>query len=609
MRPRGSERIEAARAVVAPPKGQAHASEPDATLRASTGRSGSSHAFARLARSRFTSGWIAAGLLAVACDTVQPVLSCEGAGASTAAASAPDRRLIGAGHEYPGDGMLASRWDELRGSQRARRAAAWEVIARVLAPVAVAQPTSVPDAAVPRFRTWYDDEDVTRIFRHAYERLSPAARADRARIPEAAIDAAIEANLHVLDGMAAWTDERWAEYVARIEDREELAAVGGIRRIAISPEAARHVVRSYPEILRCFREGSPPPFLDGDPAERTLVREPIAIEPCASYVAGPFWIATEGTLDAHLEGAVAGATMRVLVGPTLPGAIEACTGPGDLGCEATGPGAAYIEVRASGRPVSGRLIVGYRAPDVPESSCLDGSFPLGAATVAQHWQRVELGPLPTFDTRAEAIAAHLAEDATWGAGDGQADPGPDEIFTIRVPAGGTYRLAGMHIRTRELDRWVNVTMWWTPTPEETFGADRPDSIRALGGPWAHYAMCVSIDDVERDPDPAGGFTTDHPSLAAALRAARDESGSSWCSNPYIDAAPGLVRSNCVGCHQHAMSGIEPGEVVMDETRYPLGGRAIVRNNFPSDHFWGLDAGDDLANVIADTVEYWEGTGP
>src|SRR5699024_7817 len=147
---------------------------------------------------------------------------------------------------------------------------------------------------------------------------------------------------------------------------------------------------------------------------------------------------------------------------------------------------------------------------------------------------------------------------------------------------------GLHIRTRELAHWMNITLWFSPDPDEDFGADRPDAIRALGPPWSSYKMCVAIEFDEHDPDPNGGFIDDAPSLAAALRAVHEgPGGPSWCSNPYIDAGPGLARSNCVGCHQHAMSGARPAEIATDESRFPESGRLQMRNNFPADHFWGL----------------------
>ncbi len=106
--------------------------------------------------------------------------------------------------------MLAARRDELLGSERARRAAAWQVVARVLAPVPLAEPVGVAgaDGAVPRFRTWYDAEDFSRAFHAAFEALGAEGRAARARLDDAALDAALDANLHALDGLG-WTSERW----------------------------------------------------------------------------------------------------------------------------------------------------------------------------------------------------------------------------------------------------------------------------------------------------------------------------------------------------------------------------------------------------------------
>ena len=193
-------------------------------------------------------------------------------------------------------------------------------------------------------------------------------------------------------------------------------------------------------------------------------------------------------------------------------------------------------------------------------------------------------------------------------GDGAAEPTAAQAYTMRVRSGNSFRLAAMHIRTREVDRWLNITLWWSPTPDTDFGADRPAAVRALGGPWSSYKMCVATDYDEHDPDPTGGFSQSAPSLGAALRAVHEGSGSpSWCSNPYIDAGPGLVRSNCVGCHQHAMTGLRGGESANDARRFPGNGRLQVRDNYPSDQFWGLDAGDDVATVFAETVSWWRST--
>ncbi len=270
----------------------------------------------------------------------------------------------------------------------------------------------------------------------------------------------------------------------------------------------------------------------------------------------------------------------------------------------------FVRASADREAVTGTLDVRYAAPDVPLAACLRGVFPLDAATVAMEWRRVEGSTaLPTYDTSGPALARRLANGtATWGPADGTASPTASSIYTMRLENGATFQLAGMHIRTRELSRWMNITMWWSPTPDTDFGADRTASVRALGGPWGSYKMCASMDFTEGDGDPGGGFDRDAPTLAASLRAVHEgRGGPTWCSNPYIDGAPGLVRSNCVGCHQHAMSGLRPGETVVDERNYTHAGRAQVRNNFPSDQFWGLDGGDSYATVFAETVSWWAAT--
>lgn len=527
-----------------------------------------------------------------------------------APATAEDRRVIGLADPYPPDTTLMAREDELRASIRARREAAWEVVARVFAPITLDQPTAVDGATIPRFRTWYDRDDLQRVFRRTYEALGRDGRVSRTRFTEAALDEAFGWNPSAILEVPGWTEARFNEYALGLDEDAEIAHLGGLVRIGMSPDVARHVALSYPEILRCAPLAARPPrFVDG-PAESTqrMARAPVALAACEVRTFGPFYVATGGRISATLEGGDAAGALRLVRGETRPLGEEACATSTDASCEADGPGAFWVDVESTGEPVSGMLDVTHTAPDVAFAGCLDGVFPLASATVAAEWRR--LGepaiPFPTFDTSAESLRAHVeAADATWTpTGDGSADPGPDRIYTMRVPGGGTFGLAGLHIRTREVSNWMNITLWWSPTPNETFGADRSASVEALGAPWNQYAMCVSIDDVEGDPDPTGGV--DDPGLGASLAVVHEGlNGPTWCSNPYIDAAPGLVRGNCVGCHQHGYTGARAGETVMDETLFPSHGRLFVRNNHPADQFWGIDAGDDLGAMIQETVDYWD----
>ncbi len=557
--------------------------------------------------SRTLTGALALAALTSACDpSPDPPpdnTTCNGVSSQASAASAEGRWLIGLAARYPADTSLAGRNDELRRSQRARREVAWQAVARALAPVPLAHDAGVAGATVPRFRTWYDREDVYRTFGRLYGALGAAGRAAQQRFTDESLDDALGWNARFVTTLPEWPTTRLDTYAASFNSATAVAGITGVQRIGLSPDAVRHLVSSYPEVVACLARGAPPTFADGPVASQQLAREPVALARCGAQMHGAYFVATGGQLTARVEGAT-NAEIRVLDGVADTSPVR-CTATATAGCTVMGPGTFTVRVVALGQATSGTLDVRYTPPTADSATCLHGVFPPGAATVAMEWRRVGLGDaFPVYDTSATALARRLAGDATWGTGDSTAEPDASSIYTMSLASGATFRLAGMHIRTREVDRWINITLWWSPTPDEDFGADRPAAVRALGGPWSSYKMCVATDFDELDPDPSGGFGQSAPSLAAALRQVREGGGPSWCSNPYIDAGPGLVRSNCVGCHQHAMSGVRPAEVQNDITRYPANGRRQVRNNFPSDGFWGLDGGDNIASVIAEAVDYY-----
>lgn len=536
---------------------------------------------------------------AAACGPAQP--ACTDVGAHEEEVSAPDRRLLGAAAAYPADPTLEARFEELASSQRARRAAAWEAVARVLAPVPLSEPVPLGEASVPRWRTFYDREDFARLFSRLYSGLDPDARAARAPLGAAQIDEAFVWNTAFVDELGTWPEERWDAYVAAFDSPEAVNSLGGVHRIAMSPAMTRHLMTSYAEVLRCLEEGPPPAELAGEPREDELARAPVALGACGEARFGPFFVARGGTLEAAIEGA----RVALLEGASLTDAAPVCEAEGE--CTAEGPGIFHVRITAS-EEVRATLSV-TRSEVAPPVACLRGALPLDAVSIAAEWRRLDPErPLPTYDTSAAALAA-LMDDATptWGEGEGSAMPGPDAIYTQRLPSGATFVLAGLHVRTRELPLGLDITLWWSDRPDEDFGADRPEAVRALGGPWSHYKMCVAVEHVELDPDPRGGFgESGDGALGAALAAVHEgRFGPTWCSNPYIDAAPGLAVGNCVGCHQHAMSGLRPGEIATDAARFPSNGRLSARNNYPADGTWALDAGDELAWRMHEIVDYWQ----
>jgi hypothetical protein len=547
----------------------------------------------------------ALGLVALAACGDDAVVDRCAVGHLTAAVSAPARKLYGPAAPYDPDGTLRGRDDLLAGSVRARRAAAWQAVARALAPVALAvPPPSAPDATVPTWLTWYGKDDVTRLFHRAYPALSDARK--RARDPFAPdeIDQALAWNPTAVDGQIGWTPERWAAYLAALDSSTVIAGAAGTNRVGYSPGAARHLLASYPQIVRCAQDPARPARVAEGPGagQRQLVRVPLALDPCADASFGPYFVDAEGALTATAAGAAITIT-------DARGAIR-CAGAIDAPCTAAGPGPLRVSVTAGGDGVEGALEIDYAAANPTWASCLASAFPLDAAVIKADWRRALGDPLPTYDTSAAGLARHLGPggDLDWGAGDGAADPGADRIFTIATDpttvGGPVYRLAALHLMTKELDHWLWVTLWWSPDPDSDFGADRPAAIAALGGPWRNYKMCVTTAFDERDPDPRGGFGP--TSLGLALAATGAAPGApSWCSNPYLELGHGNAASNCLGCHQHGGTGVGVDQILGDPDGFPALGRTQLRDNFPADYSWALDAGDHLGQALTDEVLYWD----
>ena len=534
-----------------------------------------------------------------ACNTPEPA-RCE---VRIEASTLADRHLTGVASEYVSDSTIGARQDAMAHSQRTRREVAWSIIARVLAPTRVT--AGDVSFTTPAFRTYYDRDDFARTFNHLYEGLSSTDRARRAPFDASQVNAGLAWNAEALMGADGWDDARWQSYLTSLDTTPERDGVGGIRRMQMSPGLVRHLAASYPEIVRCIEDGRPPAFIDRTGATRSLSRTPITLPMCSSTMLGPYFAGSGEHVTATLLAASsASARVELLQGESPTALTSVCSQ--QSACEADGPGTFFVRVNAETEGLEANLEVSAEDASEAPVGCLAGAFPPDALSIAAEWRRVDPElPLRAYDTSAEGLRRHLAENATWGAGDMLVDPSTDDIYTVDTPAGTRFRLVAFHIRAREVSQWVNITVFWSPHPNQDFGADRPAAMRALGGPWSNYSMCVSTELTEGDPDPYGGFASDAPSLGEALAVVHEGvPGPTWCSNPFIDAAPGLARGNCIGCHQHAFGGLRPGEIALDPARFPNGARLGYRNNAPADGFWGLDSGDNLATVMHDAVRYF-----
>ena len=451
---------------------------------------------------------------------------------------------------------------------------------------------TLPDGAeipkIPRWSTWYGVEDISTIFKAAYGQLSPEDQRARRHFTDEEIGRAMLVNNSAVDRSRRWPLRRYTDAVGDLfgcalpqedgESDEDYAtrcalsrqsnfsggstAGGGIARMVYSPAMVLHMMRNYPEILACRDDklqdtwcGGDEPCLEPEENFSTCFSQEFPAD------AGNPWAA----LDPEQAGDVAG----------LPG-------------------------------------VG------------------GTVLIKATWARVGFGfKLPAYDTDADALSALLAPGAVgnWSEdgdrqyegedGDIAAFPTPNDIYTITTRSGGTYRLTGLHIMTKDLRHWNWITLWWSDEPDTDFGADRPENFSTLPGVWSNYKMCVVVDYTEADEDAAGRFA-DLPSLQAAITASGATPGApSWCSNPYIEEGPANARTNCIGCHQHAGSRFDEqgaGLVLEDlitqddpnlgpANRYPANGRTQRRTKFATDYSWAFSRMDDLTELMRTEIEY------
>jgi hypothetical protein len=220
--------------------------------------------------------------------------------------------------------------------------------------------------------------------------------------------------------------------------------------------------------------------------------------------------------------------------------------------------------------------------------CFASEFPIDAAVIKASWWRSNFDAgLPIRQTDAKTLARRLAGTLDEGAWNGKteptATPTASEIYTVKMTDNATFRLAGIHLITKETRDWLWITLFWSDTPDTDFGQDRPAEIKALGEPWNHYKMAVAVGFEEQDPDPRGGFTG---TLGDALAATHDKV--SWASNPYIERGAHNAQTNCIGCHQHsADSTLNSEKILADEVKFPKAGRSKLREVFASDYSFSV----------------------
>ncbi len=549
-------------------------------------------------------------LLASACSEDDKTASCDLTAVTASAVKIEDRKAIGVAAPYAADLGLAARDEELRTSISARRAAAWQVVQRVLTPVPLGDPRLAPSfggtqPSIPAWHTWYAHDDFERVFKKLYRGLTPAQRRARAAIDP---QAGLAWNATALDAVPEWPEQRYLDYLATIDSPEKANGLGNATRVGYSPGALGHLLKSYEQEHQCRLAAAPDPFADDAmrPGQEVTQSDAMVLAKCEWRELGPFQAG-----DARVEITSSGdgdADLYVRRGQRPDASTYDCASSGDDSaehCSVAGTGPVYVGVFAA-KDSRVEVSVRYVTADVKDPTCLAGEMPRDAVVVKAEWRR-QLGTelLPIFDTSAGRMTSRFGSQSEWVA-DGVAGPGSDQIYTALLSTGAKFRMPAMHVMSKELDHWMWITLWWSPSPDTDFGADRPAAITALPGPWKNYKMCVSTQYLEGDPDPRGGQPG---SLGDSLAVVGGGAGApSWCSNPYIEAGPGNAATNCIGCHQHGGTERSAESILVD---FPHHGNTRVRNNFFTDYLWAVKGGggDDISAVVQAEVDYWDANDP
>ncbi len=459
-------------------------------------------------------------------------------------ATPEDRKVIGAAVPLAADDVTFDEKD--LATLKGRRDAAWKVVEQVLRPVRIGAEGGLKgfrpedEATLPLWQTWYDAGEFLELFKRLYMGLGKEGRAAKKPFCPAAVQDAFSA--HATKSLKGWTPEKLEQRLGQLKSQPEVHGVSGKGVTLFSPGILTGLFTNYNGISKC--------------PETTKTVERQTPPP-----AGPSF--------SHCLAA------------EFPNGKESA-----LALDAV----AYAH-----------------CPEVPrEKAALDYARSGISVAVKTAWNVAHREDLAAFDTTAMALGRQL-EDGAWVPArmktDG--DLSPSNIYTIRLkPSEREYWLVGLHLAVKSLRHWMWITLWWSDDPDQDFGADRPDELKASGA-WGHYKMCVTTDFKEQDPDPAAAYDGSAPSLAAAVRAyGKRDPDASWCSNPYVELGHGNARTNCIGCHQHAGGGVEaPDDVFLDEpadaanaarrARYPHDGRSAVRINFPSDYLWSITQSPDF----------------
>lgn len=222
------------------------------------------------------------GALALAACTAA---ASDGAGSEDQGANTIDRLILGQASDYKPDLTLAAKSDVFAASMSERRKMAWDVIQRVVDPVAV----DSLQAPIPRFQTWYSQEEILPMFDRLFRGLSPADQKARAEFTTDQINAVFPWNVTRATSLASFTQERLNQRKAEMATQAGEASLGLAPRVLMSPDYVTHLFQSYNQMFGC-KPTAPVDPTTGAPTDPTSSE---AFAPCLNGEFAPGSVAVK----------------------------------------------------------------------------------------------------------------------------------------------------------------------------------------------------------------------------------------------------------------------------------------------------------------------------
>src|SRR2546430_4971667 len=401
-------------------------------------------------------------------------------------------------------------------SMKARRDYAWQIVKLVW------QPVKVGGSKVPLWMSWYEQEDITDLYK---EMLNRQPRPTTYAQIVAAADAVMQQH-STKDLQASISSARLAKVLRQftfpaIKNISHHVANG---TIYYSPSYVKHLLENADNVVRCDLSNSAPGI-------------PPKCIPIANELKG--LKAERAGLQQDLQKA-AGSEK-----PALAGQIKQLN----------------QQITKKQQQLDLCLKTPESAPvgDNIFATCLDSEMPPDAFMIKANWAPYVghlTKPLMGGQTGADAdeITGELLMPPYGIFKFGNAAYATSGMVTITDENGKQWMLTGMHIASKSVRTWLWTSLFWGATSLSHGGwaLDEPTFFQQNWPGVFDYGMCTVSGFQDGDPTPwnayADGNNIGTQPLADSLKAvAKVMNGTQWCANPFIETD--TARTNCISCHQ------------------------------------------------------------